>query len=458
MLLGLTACAVIDQYSSRAVVFNLQAEQVEQQGLLLNIVRASLRRPMQFTGLQSITGTANTSASINASSNHGHNFPYVVPPANNFINRTLTYAVGGNASMGGGDTFTVPVLDTQEFYQGLLTPISGQLLDLYLQAGYPHDVMYNLTVERIILKRTDGHCRPEIHTPDCELIIRNYAPRDTDLDLFQSFMGYFIWLGLSTEPLVEEPNLAKKGGDSSSKSSSSKGGSSSKSSSDSGSSSAGPRFKPYVFCFAPTEASVYRYFNREVLCGHPGTPLILRGSEIGRQAVVSGVPLLRSFIDQVYANVIAPRLGQRVGAEGYRFVRDFAGKKVSVSFGTRSIEEILYYLGEVVRRSQHPPQGEAPRNVQVRFGPPQNTFPIQLCPYSHPIHGYACSDLFIVHTGAPVPGAIAVNYEGNSYWISPDTSTSWSMPVLDIVKQLLAVNTSAKELPASNIISVLSTQ
>ena len=54
----LTACAVVDQYSGRAVVYNLQAEQAQEQALLLNVVRASLRRPMQFTGLQSITGTA----------------------------------------------------------------------------------------------------------------------------------------------------------------------------------------------------------------------------------------------------------------------------------------------------------------------------------------------------------------------------------------------------------------
>jgi len=60
----LAACAVVDQYSGRAVVYNLQAEQAQEQALLLNVVRASLRRPMQFTGLQSITGTASASGSI----------------------------------------------------------------------------------------------------------------------------------------------------------------------------------------------------------------------------------------------------------------------------------------------------------------------------------------------------------------------------------------------------------
>ena len=60
----LAGCAIVDKYSERAVEYNLQAEKTQQQNLLLNIVRASLRRPMQFTGLTSITGNAQASGSI----------------------------------------------------------------------------------------------------------------------------------------------------------------------------------------------------------------------------------------------------------------------------------------------------------------------------------------------------------------------------------------------------------
>ena len=61
---GLGGCTIVDQFSSRAVNYNLEAEQAQEQALLLNIVRASLRRPMQFTSLQSITGTASASGTI----------------------------------------------------------------------------------------------------------------------------------------------------------------------------------------------------------------------------------------------------------------------------------------------------------------------------------------------------------------------------------------------------------
>ena len=62
----LAACAIIDSYSSRAVDFNREAEQAQEQVLLLNIIRASLRRPMQFTSLQSVTGSGSASGSVQA--------------------------------------------------------------------------------------------------------------------------------------------------------------------------------------------------------------------------------------------------------------------------------------------------------------------------------------------------------------------------------------------------------
>jgi hypothetical protein len=53
------------------------------------------------------------------------------------------------------------------------------------------------------------------------------------------------------------------------------------------------------------------------------------------------------------------------------------------------------------------------------------------------------------------PNGISVSYDGKTYSISSDPSKSWTLPVFDVVKQLQALNTSAKQLPASNLISIL---
>jgi hypothetical protein len=424
-------------------MYNLQAEQAQEQALLLNVVRASLRRPMQFTGLQSITGTASASGSLTAGGTRTDQRPMIslfglTPPSSStLVSGIVAATAGGTASVSGGPTFSVPVLDTQEFYQGFLTPISGQLLDLYFHHGYPRDVLFNVAIEKLIIKRLDGGCRPEVHTPECEITIRNYAPEDVTLELFQSILGYLIHLGLSTEPIVE-PQKAKKG---------------------LADTKVDPGPKPFGFCFAPRDADSYRLINRHVLCGHPAAPLELRASEIGRKSLISGVPLDKGFIDNLYAATVEPRLSGEmadVRAEGFNQLRAFGGKKVSISFYTRSIEGILYYLGEVVRRSAHPESGQSARRVQVRVGPPQNPFPLKTCPFEGNINGYRCTDLFVVEEGSLDTAGVSVEYAGARYSISSDTAHSWTMPVFDVVKQLQAVNTSAKQLPASNLISVLS--
>jgi hypothetical protein len=441
---GLTACAVVDQYSGRAVVYNLQAEQAQEQALLLNVVRASLRRPMQFTGLQSITGTASATGSVTGGAVNTVQKPLISlfglgpPSSSTLLASTVASTLSGTASMSGGPTFSVPVLDTQEFYQGFLNPISGQLFDLYLQFGYPRDVLFNLMIEKMIIKRLDGECRIEVHTPECEVTIRNYAPEDVSLKLFQGMIGYLIRLGLSTEPIIEVAKASSgKGADK----------------------PAAPEIRQFGFCFAPRAAEDYRGIDRHVLCGHPAASLQLKASEIGRKSIITGVPIPKEFIDELFADAVAPKLSGDeldVRAMGFSKIRAFGGKNVSISFNTRSIEVILYYLGEVVRRSAHPEKGQLPNPVQVRVGPPQNPFPRKTCPYEGEINGYRCTNLFVVEEGGWETNGISVEYAGARYTIASDTAGSWTMPVFDIVKQLQAVNTSAKQLPASNLISVLS--
>src|SRR5262249_28750871 len=165
---GLCACAVIDNYSWRAVDYNREAEQAQEQVLLLNVVRASLRRPMQFTSLQSITGSANVTGSLQGGALGTNQTPYISKfpfdasrpttlskSTNAAIARIATGTATGNVSMGGTATFTVPVLDTQEFYQGLLTPIPLQVIDYYMQQGFPPQLLADLFVLKVEVTRLD---------------------------------------------------------------------------------------------------------------------------------------------------------------------------------------------------------------------------------------------------------------------------------------------------------------
>lgn len=439
IFLSVAGCAVVDQYSGRAVVYNLEAEQAQEKALLLNIVRASLRKPMQFTGLQSISGTASASGGLSAANTATGQRPLIslfglTPPSSStVVSSVVANNLGGNVSFSGGPTFAVPVLDTQEFYQGFLNPVSGQLVDLYFHNGYPRDALFNLIISKIVIKRIDGECRPEVHIAICETTIRNYAPEDVSLNLFQATLGYLIRLGLSTEQV----EVAKRGP-------------AGKSSTPADSSNE----KRYSFCFAPREAPSYRLLNPLVLCGNPAASS--GSSQIGHLSNIAGVTLTREFVDALYNEIVAPRLsgeGFDERAVGYGSLRAFAGRKVSVTVYTRSVEGVLYYLGEVVRRVSHPESGQSDTPVQVRVGPPQNPFPNRTCPFES-VGGYRCTPLFVLDA-VPDPNGISVLYDGNIYSIPSDSTKSWTLPVFDVVKQLQALNTSAKQLPASNLISIL---
>jgi hypothetical protein len=78
MLLGILlfgSCTAVDEFSPRAVTYNLAAERAQNQTLLLNVVRSALRRPMQFTTVQSVTGTASESGTVQLTLPFGNRTP-----------------------------------------------------------------------------------------------------------------------------------------------------------------------------------------------------------------------------------------------------------------------------------------------------------------------------------------------------------------------------------------------
>jgi len=180
----------VDNFSGRAVQYNLEAEQAQDQELLINIVRASLRRPLAFSGVQTVAGTATAQGQISLSW-----------PLRILTGQTSTVLDSGG-TVSGGPTFTVGILDTQEFYQGILGPIKGSILDFYYHERYSRTLLFNLFVSEIVIRQPEGDETNNQKTspPKKVLEIQNYPGRDADLDRFQFLIDYLLNLGLSTEP------------------------------------------------------------------------------------------------------------------------------------------------------------------------------------------------------------------------------------------------------------------
>jgi len=95
------------------------------------------------------------------------------------------------------------VLDTQDFYEGLLNDIQPSLIAYYLQSTLPRDLLFNLVVERIVVS-VNG-CTP-IHSGGCERDFRNnpdspLAPGE-DIALFQTFAAFVLSLNPSVEQIA----------------------------------------------------------------------------------------------------------------------------------------------------------------------------------------------------------------------------------------------------------------
>jgi hypothetical protein len=451
--IALSGCAVVDAFSERAVAYNREAERAQNRVLLLNIVRASLKRGMQFTTLQTVTGTAQVSGSVSVFQPYGGH-PFAVPPS-----VTLDNAVSG------GPTFTVPVLDTEEFYRGILEPLSAREYGYFIAEGYPPALIFYLFVGKIDITVLSGpHAGLTASFP-------NYPGDDYDLELFEAIADHLLALGLTVERVNASvtfgpPVPARKAADLKALVAAAAAGLELEpvAAPESGPRRAGPAPAPqyqivraegsYRFCFNP------RLERRPAL---PDTLLCTTArADAGRRGRGESGPALSAEAP------FSPILAQRLAAihDAYRTsVRDLpplpalsGGVTVRFRFTMRSTEGVIHYLGEVVRRhlaSEYGPR----RTVQIKVGMPYLPYPETPCtgPGERPGFGYRCESLLVVETGPPSPvSPLSVAYDGRDFWIPADPrGAGWSLRALDLVKQLLALHTNAKELPAPNVLSIV---
>jgi hypothetical protein len=532
---ALSACAIVDQFSPRAVEFNLQAERAQQSNLLLNIIRASLRRPMQFTGLSSITGTASASGSLTGGYTHAQNWPLIrdfglIPPASSSaIAGAITRSSGATASMSGGPTFTVPVLDTQEFYQGILGPLSPQVVDYYVKQGYHPQILFSLFVGRVEVIATKS--------PRCErFTFINDVRDEVQFAQFQALSDYLISSGFTTERISDRRQfgppitmsqrpvgpadaalllqaysraaeagleLPRAGPDAT------------RARPDAARPDQ-PRPPPvttlapqkrttrFRFCFARDIHQEPRWLDDlepAAFCGQASLRRhaqdrrqkskvpsrtqtnveqcgIVRGSEPGAEeggtAQFFDIKLHPMLLER-FARIQRAHRDTYHSPENFFPIDKFRGKDVTFRFYGRSVESILYFLGEVTRQHLRPEDGK-PRIIQVKVHLRYGTLPYSECDSVQnggrretksdlyylttrkrdTRRTYNCDNLFVLDTGLEPNAFYSVTYDGVTYFVPPDPERAGrTTQVLELVKQLLALHTSARTLPQAGVFSLI---
>jgi hypothetical protein len=518
---ALCSCQIVDHFSSRAVDYNTQAEQAQLKPLLLNIVRASLGRPMQFTSLTSVTGTASESGSgtLTAPFGEAQHRPRTVSGPDTFA---LTTTISG------GPTFTVPVLDTQEFYQGEMTPIGGSEINFFIEEGYTPAQLFYLFVNSV--EFTDNNTTPAQH-----FTFANYVGDDFDFDQFEAVADYLMELGLTLEStrrvqkvgpeltaqqainmrdiaaaeqagltLMQtrtEAGAADKPTSSGSANKRTAAGTPAKTAKRSSTTSpeAALAVASKYFQLQKTKIEYRPCFDSQVLKATGMTAmvdphLVCESETPGSDESQTEGSLART--EGIYANQLSDRILQIRNARVFALRQAAAAAratdparaqsldrtaaaiaaippiprntKIQFKLLTRSTEGILFYLGSVVGRYLNPGASRAgdlagtdPRMIQVKVGEFYLPYPMQACReggvQSRIQDNYMCDNLFVVERGsAPSDSALSVDYEGHTYWIPSDSKVQGrTMRLVDLVKQLLALHTSAKSLPASNVLNVI---
>ena len=132
--LGLGACSHAGSISVLATDYNGAIARARSEQVLLNVVRASAREPLQFTAVGEITATVNRGIGIDTVAAN------LIAGGADAIEQTLSLSAA-----------TTPVvrispLSSREFTDGFLRPISPDVLNLFISQGWDAEFLLPLVV------------------------------------------------------------------------------------------------------------------------------------------------------------------------------------------------------------------------------------------------------------------------------------------------------------------------
>ena len=425
----LSGCAAMDHISPRTAHFNIETSNAKSRSILANIVRAAEGQPLQFTDITTISGTGDIEGSL------GAELPVAVDPST--VERTFTLSPSIKASS--GNQFNVANLNTQEFYYGLQAPVKVEHIANFIAAGYDPSLVLFLMVDEI-----------EVKSPVRRIVIRSATSSTAAYASFRQAIDFLLQAGLTTregadklvgpelsEQQIRDPRIVSTllgtgvGKYSISEQEPSvRGGPKTYRLAKSG---------PWGFCFDPLKVADQSFFDEKghrnarwtTLAGLPSVR-VLRTSDLPptfRAPLLAG-PNRTALPDAFF------EISPASYCDGPDKV-ETPERLDKVSLKPRSVEGIFLFLGSIARAQIQVP-GALGMSRDAESKPPY--FP------------------FRVMVGAPPTiAALTIKHRGVTYSIMADPSgiDDQSTRVLQIMTDLLALQSSSKDLPAPSAISVI---
>lgn len=384
-------CATQKQVADQMVKANLVVEDAFNRQLLLNIVRASQHRPLVFTAVNRLGppiggGTGELSLSI----------PLLGPKEGGSL-------TGGFRS--DPPSFDVSVLDTQEFTRGILTQVTLDTLNYYIENGWPTTLVLSLLVDRIDIISPTG---TEIAS------YRNAPHNRADFDNFQRVIERLNDCGFTIE---KEQNTE----------------------------AVGPLLSVQQASDMDKLMSLAKQQNlqlrRVVTQDAEGEKqvrfgLYKRSSQTAMKLkrLTDGVCTLPNAAIQLSSDY---RLALRNG-DIDDHVEPAGNRASEMRLRLRSPAALFSYLGEVLREEGMPGSDNRFRVRTSRFSPPEPILVVRRSPKPFPAE----------------PGELAVEYNGTTYTI-PAYGTGRTWQSLQLLNQLVGLKKDVSELPGTGTVRII---
>jgi len=393
----LSGCATPSQVGDQAVTANAGQEQAHNKTLLLNVVRAYHRMPMHFSKVSAVRlplGLGNPT------------FTLPTPFGPDFT--TQIYGLSTQLGIQQG-LDTIP-LDSQEFMQGITTPVSPSLMLYYLDQGWPQQLILHMFVRSV-----------EIYDDKDELIqrITNYPQNLSEFAAFQSAMDNLR--GCEFDAKVERSRSGYgpiyRGNEL-------------------GNAQALAAAKTAELVAMPVDAEGNETDKKPV-----GLRFFRETRSIGFKVVVSPVkPKETCTLPGMAQELTVTTEGKARGA--------VSGKKTAV-FLLRSPEAMIYYLGEIARAQLDERYGGTPPSEPSTAVP---TMKYRGFRATGKEDSYA---LFTIKKSKDSAAPVSVEYEGEHYSVPKGSTKDRSTHVLSLITQIMGLQNKGTAAPTTANVRLL---
>jgi hypothetical protein len=206
----LSACAVVDPVDSRYDTVSRSLAKGRDEGIFLNLVRASHDYPLAFTTVSNVTPTMTNTSSF-ALPTFSIGPPNCLPiPSGALRITSCTYGTGalGAATALGNNTaanstavstnFSVSTQETGSFYEGFLKPIDLITLDYFIRQDYPAELLFWLFADSFQIGPAGAHSIGYFYNPPVTYGCPQTPLKGKNL-CFKEWIKFAVLSGLTVE-------------------------------------------------------------------------------------------------------------------------------------------------------------------------------------------------------------------------------------------------------------------